>query len=162
MLDLEKPQHPESQRIRHTIVLRVGPRREGYNKRPSLSLWANEKLGNDCNKGRDWGKGKAFSSNKRVSDMPICTASHGHEAIGEINELCLCRVPSIIRFSERQEKCSICTERGCVSPVQRLLLTQTNVFLTTLVLAPVLSQSPKGKERRVQEVNEMYQTLGLL
>ena len=94
--------------------------------------------------------------------MPICTASHDHEAIGEINESCLYRVPSIIRFSERQEKCSICTERGYVSPVQLLLLTQTNVFLTALVLAPALSQLPKGKERRVQEVDEMYQTLGLL
>jgi hypothetical protein len=46
--------------------------------------------------------------------------------------------------------------------VQLLLLTQTNVFLTALVLAPALSQLPKGKERRVQEVDEMYQTLGLL
>lgn len=39
---------------------------------------------------------------------------------------------------------------------------RTDVSLTVLVLAPISLQSSKGKERRLQEVDEVYQRLGLL
>lgn len=56
----------------------------------------------------------------------------------------------------------MCMEKGYVSPVQLFLLTRTDVCLTGLVLAPLSSQSSRGKKRRDQEVDELYQRLGLL
>jgi hypothetical protein len=146
-----------------SLCLRVDHRHKGYEDRPSLSFWVNENSAMTATTEEIEAKEKASrTTSVFVSDMPICPASHDHEAIGETNESCLRRVPSIVRASERQGKCNICTEKGYVSPVQLLLLTRTDVSLTALVLAPVSSQSLKGKERRVHEVDEVYQRLGLL
>ena len=51
--------------------------------------------------------------------------------------------------------------KGYVDPLQLLLRTRTDMCLTALVLLPVSSQSGKGKGRSVQEVDEVYQRLGL-
>ena len=55
----------------------------------------------------------------------------------------------------------MCSEKGYVSPLQLLLLTRTDLSLTALVLSPVSSRSLKEKGFSVQEVNEVYQRLGL-
>ena len=96
-----------------------------------------------------------------VWGMPICPASHDDEAIGETNESCLPRVPSIVRASENQGECDMYSGKGYVSPLQLLLLTQTEPSFTALVMSPVSSRSLKDKKPNVQEVEEVYQLLGL-
>ena len=146
-----------------SLCLRVDCRYKGYEDRPSLTFWADENSAITAATEEIEAKAKASrTTGVFVSDMPICPASHDHEVIGEINKSYLCRVPSFVRASERQGTCNICSEKGYVSPVQLLLLTRTDVSLTVLVLVPVSSQPLGGKERRVQEANEIYQRLGLL
>jgi hypothetical protein len=146
-----------------SLCLRVYHRHKHYEDRPSLSFWVNGNSAMTATKEEiEARKRGSRTTSIFLSDMPICSASHDHEAIGKTNESYLCRVPSIVRASERQGKCNICTEKGYFSPVQLLLLTRTDARLTALVLALVSSQSSKGKQRRVEEVDAVYQGLGLL
>lgn len=157
---------PASLKVKGFVVslyLRVDHRHKDYKDRPSLSFWVNENSAmTTTTEEIEARKKTSQTTSVFVLDMPICPAPHDHEAIRETNDSRLRRAPSIVRASERQAICNICTENGYVSPVQLLLLTRTDVGLTALVLAPVSSQLSKGKERRVREVDETFQRLGLL
>ena len=96
-----------------------------------------------------------------VWDIPICPALYDYEAIKETNGSRLTIISCIVRALEKQVKCNICSGKAHVSPLQLLLLTRTKMYLTALVLSPVSSQSGKEKGRSVQEVDEVYQRLGL-
>ena len=96
-----------------------------------------------------------------VSDMPICPASRDHEAIGEKHESRLYRVFHCTNL-RKTGKCNVCIEKGgqpCTTPAPNAI---RYFFDCALALAPVSPQSLKGRERPVQEVDAVYQRLGLL
>ena len=76
------------------LCLRVDHRHRG---RPSLSFWVNEASAMTATTEEVETERKASRTTSFcVWDMPICPASHDYGAIGETNESCLPRVPSIV------------------------------------------------------------------
>ena len=143
------------------LCLRVDHRQRDRGGRPSLSFWVNKGPAMTATEEIEAERKAARTTSCCVWDLPIWPASHDYAAIGETRRSRLPRVPSIVRESEKQGRCNIYSEKAYVSPLQLLLLTRTDMCLTALVLSPVSSRSLKVKGCNVQEVDEVYQRLGL-
>ena len=158
----ETPASLKVKRFVAPLCLRVDHRHRGYGGRPSLSFWVNEASAMTATTEEVEAQARASQTTGFcVWDMLICPASQDYEAIGETSESCLPRVPSVVRASEKQGECDMCSEKGYVSPLQLLLLAQTDLSINALVLSLVSSRSLKEKEASFQEVDEVYQRLGL-
>lgn len=79
------------------LCLRVDHRHRVYGGRPSLSFWVNEASAMTATTEEIEAETRASQTTSFcVGGMPICPASHDYEVIGETNESCLPRVPSIV------------------------------------------------------------------
>jgi hypothetical protein len=144
------------------LSLRVDPKHVDYEGRPHLTFWKNMSAVMATTTEEVNEKSKAEWEKRRrtmtvfLLDMSICPALRINAAT---SAKCL-RVPFVQRAPAGHAESSRSADSCYVSPMRLLLLTQTDVALTALVLSPVPPSPPsKGKDH---QDTTMYRRLGLL